>query len=298
MPVVEAPVKTFPYQIGFVGVGYMGKPMVANLLRSGFKVMTYDVRKKAMEECAALGALTAQSLKQLASECGVIHVMVVDAEQLKSVTLGPQGLFEQMTRGSVLIVHSTVSPQTIHALAPSAASKGIAVLDAPVTGALPAAETATLTFTVGGEADALKKCQPIFDALGKHTFHIGGHGLGEAAKCCVGLMLHCNYLAALEAVRLARAYGIEEERMVEFAKVSTANSWVMQTWGIMDQIYENHTLTGTDQLVHLLMRKDLMDAVKAANEMKTYLPIAGLGLQVYVSMIEERRRQLEAPPRA
>jgi 3-hydroxyisobutyrate dehydrogenase len=289
VPVKEGRGKQFPSRIGFIGMGNIGTFMVSNLVRAGFDVTVYDLRAEALAAAAELGAKTATSLREVAQTCDIVEVTVVNSLQVRNVTMEAGGLLEHLGPGAVIIIHSTVPPQTVQEVATAAEKCRVSVLDAPVSGADIAAKAGTLTILLGGDKAVIERCSPLLETLGANIFHLGPVGLGQVGKLANALMAHVNYLAALEAVRLAKGYGVPEEKILELAKVSTGNSWMIEHWDWRDRILTEHTMAGTEQFIHYLMRKDLIDAVEAANAVKVYLPLAGLAMQVAPGMIAERK---------
>jgi 3-hydroxyisobutyrate dehydrogenase-like beta-hydroxyacid dehydrogenase len=273
-------------------MGDMGTPMVMNLVNSGFDVTVFDIRPDALATAEQLGAKTAASLREIGERCDVVHLVVVNAKQVREVTTGPGNILESLSPGSTIILHTTVVPKVALELGEAAREKGIDVLDAPVTGATIAARTGTLTIMVGGDATVYERCRTIFETLGERIIYMGPLGKASAAKNVIGYMLHCNRVVALEAMKLATAYGIPEEKMVDLARTSAANSWVIQNWEHLDRTVDEGTM-GPDLMIHYMLRKDIIDAVEAANDVHLYMPMGGLALQTYAGLVLERRRDSE-----
>ncbi len=218
-------------KIGFIGLGNMGKPMAVNLARAGLDLMVYDLRPEAMAELSALGAKVASSTAELGEKCDIISVVVINDRQVEEVISGRglgDGLLAGMKPGGLIIIHSTITPATCQRLASACAERGIAVIDAPVSGAEARSIAGTLTLMVGGDEASVARAQPIFSIVGEDIFHTGGVGMGLAAKLCNNLMLLTNMKVVEEALSMARAAGITEERMIEIAKVSSGDSWALR----------------------------------------------------------------------
>lgn len=218
-------------RVGFIGLGNIGKPMAVNLVRAGFGVTIYDVRADLLQDVEALGAFAVHSSREVAERSDVVSIAVLDDAQVEAVILGQgedEGLLAALEPGSIIVVHSTVSPQICQSLAIRAEQKGVRFLDAPVSGAERGASDGTLTLLVGGSAADIDRCHPLFDVIGDQVFHLGKVGSGQAAKLCNNVMFTINLLIAEEALGLARAAGIDENQMLEIVRASTGNSWVIQ----------------------------------------------------------------------
>lgn len=273
-------------KVGFIGLGDIGLPMAAHILKAGFQLSVHDLRKEAVDAAVRLGARAAGSVKAVAA-CEYISIVVVNETQVESLVGGPEGIFEHAKPGTVVLAHSTMPPEAAEKFAARAEAKGLEWLDAPMSGASIAAKAGTLTFLMGGKADLLERCTPILKAMGTNIFHLGPPGNGQVAKLVNGLMLHVGYVATLEALKLSSAYGISEEQIIALAKVSTGNSWVVQTWGHMDELVLNHTQP-REQVLHTHMRKDIVDALIAAKASKTSMPMTGLAMEIYPELLRER----------
>ena len=160
-----------------------------------------------------------------------------------------------------------------------------------MSGATIAAEAGTLTLLAGGPAELLERCRPILLAMGTNIFHLGPAGTGQVAKLVNGIMLHIGYAVALEGLKLAAAHGVSEEQIIALARVSTGNSWVVEHWGHMDRVVEHH-IQGPDTVVYKHMRRDIADALAAAKDSRTPMPISGLVMEIYSDQIIERMTRL------
>ena len=203
---------------GFVGLGNIGQPMAARIVGGGFTTTVYDRRPEPCAALAALGAGVAPSAAALAAEADVIGICVRDDDEVEAVVRGPDGLLAAAAPGTVLAVHSTITPRTVRALGAAAAARGVALLDAPITGGAAGAEQGTLTYMVGGEAAALERCRPVFATSAARIVHTGALGTGAATKLCNNLMLYMELLAAREAAALARSAGVAIETLIEVSR--------------------------------------------------------------------------------
>lgn len=279
-------------QIGFIGLGNIGQPMALTLLEHDFELVVYDVRSEAMTPCVEAGATPAADAREVASTCDIIEIVVRSRDQVESLILGEAGILTALSPGDLIIIHSTIPPSSVRKVATAADEAGVGVIDAAVSGGDIGAEQGTLTVMVGGPPEAYERARPLFSALGEDIFHLGAVGTGMAAKLGNNIMAHCNHLVALEAMKLARAYGIAEEDMADVAAVSTGGSWMVENWGFYDRFMEDHTLAGTDEL-YFFMRHSSKDAMHAAEEMDVALPITGMCTELRPRMLSDRYEQLQ-----
>jgi 3-hydroxyisobutyrate dehydrogenase len=273
-------------RVGIVGLGNLGLPVAGRLLDEGFPVCAVEHDPARLAAAEELGALARPSPSDL-GDVAVLCVCVVDDAQVNEVLLAPRGALEVLAPGSVVAILSTVFPATVTRIAEAAQHLGVEVLDAPVSGGDRAARAGELAIMVGGPQAALVSARPVLDALGGAVFHLGGHGSGLAAKFANQLMTFANQAAAVEAVRLAKAFGVQEEQVIEVAKAGTADSWCLRHWGFFDRIAAEYDRSGTPPR-NRPWRKDLWDVVTVAREMDLSVPIAGLIGQVAAPLIDER----------
>ncbi len=202
-------------RVGFVGLGNMGGAMAANVANAGHDVVVFDVADAAVANVVAQApsARAAASLAAVAAHADVIGVVVVDDAQVEVVTLGDGGLVANARPGTVIAVHSTVHPATVQRVAEEAraAGRGVAVLDAPISGGVQGARDATLCIMVGGEAAAFERARPVFESAGNLVLHLGDVGAGLAAKLARNLIGYVTLLGAAEGRRLATAAGVDLE---------------------------------------------------------------------------------------
>jgi 3-hydroxyisobutyrate dehydrogenase-like beta-hydroxyacid dehydrogenase len=261
-------------RIGFIGLGNMGKPMAINLARAGFELTVYDVRAEPLAELAELGAHVADSTHEVGERSDIIQTVVVDATQVEEVMLGngaEEGALAGASEGAILVIHSTVSPLTCHKIAEAASKQGVYVIDAAVSGAEERSMAGTLTLMVGGDATQVEACRPVFETVGENIFHVGELGQGLAAKLCNNLMCLANMQTVEEALRLATAAGIDEQRMIEISSVSSGDSWALRNALAMRDLLQRHPqgVEGT----RAIGMKDLSLAAKLARELGLDLPV-------------------------
>ncbi|MCA0998043.1 NAD(P)-dependent oxidoreductase [Alloyangia pacifica] len=273
--------------VGFVGVGNIGTPMVLSMLRADLDVLVRDLRKDQAAECLAAGARFAESNAQLCEECETIGVAVVNDAQLNRLFRDAGGLLELAKPGTVLIVHSTVLPETILALGKECDARGLKLIDAQVSGGDLRAREGDLAVMAGGDKAVIDANRDYFDAISRRTEHMGELGLGAATKVAIQMMTFGNWLAAMEAMRVARAHGIDEKLLADFATDTTSDSWVCRVWGNYDRLLHNHPLTGSEELFRFF-DKDLFNALLVARGKDLSLPFTAAGSQALEGAMRER----------
>jgi 3-hydroxyisobutyrate dehydrogenase len=218
-------------QIGFIGLGIMGRGMVRNLLKGGFNVKVWNRTASRMDELAADGAQATQSPADLAKQCDIILTCVSDTPDVEAVVLGPNGVLEAARPGSLVIDMSTISPQATKNIAAKLADKGIKMLDAPVSGGSEGAAKGTLTIMVGGAEEDFARAMPVFESMGKKITHMGPTSAGQMTKLVNQILVVGNALAMCEALLLAQAGGLDLAKTVEALGAGAAGSWMWSNRG-------------------------------------------------------------------
>src|ERR1700719_848332 len=195
--------------IGFIGLGNMGAPMAANLVRAGHQVTGFDLVPGAVEALTTKGGRAVASVAEAAAAGDIVITMLPAGPQARSVYLDEGGVLASARRGALLIDCSTIDVETARAVAAAAKGAGFDMLDAPVSGGASGAEAASLTFMVGGEADIFARAQPVLAAMGRTIGSAGPAGNGQAAKICNNMILGVSMIAVCEAFSLAERVGLE-----------------------------------------------------------------------------------------
>jgi 3-hydroxyisobutyrate dehydrogenase-like beta-hydroxyacid dehydrogenase len=217
-------------QVGFIGVGQMGVHMARHVMEAGFGLVVSDSRKEAAEPLLAAGASWADTPAKVAEACRLVITCLPTPAIVEAVTLGAGGLAEAWRTGDIYIDMSTNSPSVVRKIAAEAAFRGVAVLDAPVSGGTKGAEAGTLTLMVGGDAAALEKARPVLQPMANKIFHLGDVGCGNVAKLVNNLIgLACNSVSA-EGLALGAAAGIDPQALYDLLTISTANNWSLQQY--------------------------------------------------------------------
>ena len=201
-------------RIGFIGLGNQGKPIAAHFAPAGFETTVYDIAKEPVEELAAEGAKAAATPREVGAAADLVGICVPEDDHVRAVVFGDDGLLAGMSEGGVILVHSTVLPDTIEQVDVAAREKGVAVLDACVTGGAVRAQAKQLTYLVGGPDEAFAKCAPYFEATTDvEPIHAGELGNGAKLKLCVNLTTYIQWAAAFEPMMLAKAIGLPQETL-------------------------------------------------------------------------------------
>ena len=214
--------------VAFIGVGNMGRPMLANLLEKGFTATAYDVVPAALDGAATLGAARASSPAEAAAAGDLVITILPSSGNVETAYLGPRGIIEGARRGALCVDMSTVDPGTSQRVAARLAEKGLRFLDAPVSGGVGGATAGTLAIMVGGAPEDFAEAKPALDAMGANIIHVGAVGAGEVAKLCNNLIAGAAFVAVSEAFRIAEGYGVDPKVLTQVISKSSSATWVME----------------------------------------------------------------------
>lgn len=266
--------------IGFIGLGIMGAPMAENLLKAGFAVTAYNRSRPALERLAAAGATPAASAAAAASAASVVITMLPDSPEVEEVVLGAGGVAQAMTPGSLFIDMSTIAPATARKVAATLAAKGVAALDAPVSGGEVGAINASLSIMVGGPEEAFARALPVFEALGKTFTRIGEAGAGQVAKVCNQITAAVTIQGVAEALVLARKAGVDVAKVREALLGGLAGSKILDLHG--NRYLERNFKPGFKVKLH---RKDLGIALATGRELGVPLLAAGQVAELFDALV-------------
>ena len=215
-------------RVGFIGLGNMGMLVAKKLVQSGLPLTVYDLRKEPLEEMRALGAAAAGSSREVALASDVIISMVRDIPETDEALFGRDGVWQGAREGATIVISSTVSPAYCRSLHARARQRGVQVIDAAVSTETrdftPGRESAELTLMIGGEDEAVNRCWPVFQAMAKNVFHLGGVGTGQACKLVNNLAMLGNEMVARECLNLGIMAGLDLAQLIEAMRVSTGSS--------------------------------------------------------------------------
>lgn len=216
--------------IAFIGLGNMGGPMAANLIKAGHQVLGFDLSAAAIEGAKARGVAVVSSAKAAVADADVVVTMLPSGRHVVGATTGAAGLFALAKAGTLFIDSSTIDVESARAFHAAAKAAGHESVDAPVSGGVGGAEAGTLTFMVGGTDGAFAAARPYLELMGKKIVHCGGAGAGQAAKICNNMILGISMIAVSEAFVLGEKLGLSHEALYEVASTSSGQCWSLTTY--------------------------------------------------------------------
>jgi len=214
-------------KVGYIGLGLMGKSIARNILKAGFPLVVHNRSRAAVDELVAEGAVSANSPKEVAGQVDVVFTNLPDTPDVEKVVLGENGIIAGAHDGLIYIDNSTIKPASARMLAEKLAEKNVFALDAPVSGGDIGARNGTLTIMVGGEAAALEKARPIFNAMGKTVTHVGDSGAGQVAKAANQIMVAAQMVAMGELLVFSKKAGVDPRKVVDAIKGGAAQCWTL-----------------------------------------------------------------------
>jgi 3-hydroxyisobutyrate dehydrogenase len=268
-------------QIGFIGIGVMGRPMTLNLLKAGHNVTIFarHADKPAVQEVLQAGARLAPSSRAVAIASDIVITMVPNSSQAEEVVAGPQGVLEGARKGLIIIDMSTIAPSLSRKLAQEAAKKDAHFLDAPVSGGSQGAVNGTLTIMVGGDREVFEQARPVLAAMGKaeNIFYVGPEGAGEVVKLVNNVLCGAIAAAIAESFVLGVKAGADVDTMAKIIGVSTGASWQLSNQ------FPLRAFNGSFQPGFMtdLLHKDLGLALELAAELRTPAALTALTRQMY-----------------
>jgi 3-hydroxyisobutyrate dehydrogenase len=272
--------KEVPMRIGFVGLGNMGAPMAANLLKAGHSVAGFDLAKPTL---AAFAGRQAKSLADAVSEAELVLTMLPAGAHVRAAYGGEDGVIAKAPPGALLVDSSTIDVATSRATAELAGKRGFDMLDAPVSGGTVGAAAGTLTFMVGGSAAGFARAEPVLQAMGKTIVHAGPAGAGQAAKICNNMILGISMIGVSEGFALADRLGLDRQKLFDIAAKSSGQCWAMTSYcpapGPVAAAPSNRDYQPgftTD-----MMLKDLKLAQEAAQATSTATPLGASAAALY-----------------
>lgn len=263
-------------EIGFVGLGIMGRGMARNLLKAGYTVHVWNRTASRIDELVADGAVASTSPADVAAKSKIIITCVSDTPDVEAVILGEAGVIYGAKAGSLVIDCSTISPQTTRDIAAKLAEKEIQFLDAPISGGSEGAAKGTLTIMIGGDAADLQRALPVFQAMGKTITHVGPTGSGQMVKLVNQILVVGNCLAMCEALLFAEAGGLDLQKTYDAISQGAAGSWMFTNRA--PQIMRRDWRPG---FTINLQQKDVRLVLEAADQMGVPLMGTGTIFQLY-----------------
>ncbi|MEL6337636.1 MAG: 3-hydroxyisobutyrate dehydrogenase [Pseudomonadota bacterium] len=272
--------------IGFIGLGNMGGPMAANLLKAGDSVTGFDLSPAAGEALVEAGGSVAATAAEAVAGAAVVVTALPAARHVEAVYLGPDGILAAAAPGTLFIDTSTIDVATARRVAAAAVEAGHLMVDSPMSGGVGGATAGTLTFMVGGSEEAFARAQPVLAKMGKNIFHAGEAGAGAAAKICNNMMLAIQMIAVSEGMSLAVRLGLAPEKLYEISSTATARCWSLNDYcpapGPVPTAPSNRDYA--PGFAAALMLKDLRIAMEAAQQAGAHVPMGAQATQIYTQM--------------
>jgi 3-hydroxyisobutyrate dehydrogenase-like beta-hydroxyacid dehydrogenase len=268
-------------EIGFIGLGAMGKPMAMNLIKKGFSLWVYDVIPEKMNPLVSQGAKACSSSREVASLCPVLITILPGPANVRSAVLGKEGVIEGIETGAILIEMSTIDPITGREVAEALRAKGASMLDAPVARGVPAAVAGTLSIFAGGEKKIHDQCLEVLKAMGTDIFHVGGIGCGYVVKMINNQILGGTMALLSEALVLGVKAGVSPKSLHEALCEGSAGSFALKNQvgqSVLKGIFEEGRFSVD------YMMKDLGLALETGKGLHVPLPFTALAIQIYESV--------------
>jgi len=274
--------------IGFIGLGIMGNPMSRNLMKAGHTLVVYDIVPALLDAAMAQGAARGSSSADVAGRSDLVITMLPDGPEVEQAILGPGGALEGARPGTTLVDMSSISPLVAQKVGAACASKGVAFLDAPVSGGEPKAIDGTLAIMVGGEKAVFERVLPVLQKMGSSVTLTGPVGAGNVTKLANQIIVACNIAAMGEALVLATRAGLNPEVVFNAIKGGLAGSTVLNAKAPM--VIARNFKPGFRIKLH---QKDLRNALLAAESMKVGLPLTSLVQQMIMALMNEGKGDLD-----
>src|SRR5436190_249745 len=268
-----------PPPLGFVGLGVMGRPMASHLAAAGHAITLYDVVPGLAQSLAETlaDAHAATTPAEVAARSDIVVTMVPNGAVVKALVEGAEGLLQGLRPGTLLLDTSSSEPWLTEATGRVLADAGIAMVDAPVSGAEWGAKAAELVFMCGGAASDIERVRPLLEVMGKSVFHLGPLGAGHAMKCLNNLVTAINFVAVGEGLAIGKRYGLDPAAMVDVLDQSTGMSWISRTH-IRQRVLSR---TFDDPFKLALMLKDIGIATQLARSVAVPAPLSALNQELW-----------------
>jgi 2-hydroxy-3-oxopropionate reductase len=269
-------------KIGFIGLGLMGRPMAGHLAASGHSLHLWARRPESLAPFRDSAATLCMSIADVAREADIVFSMVADAPDVEAVALGPQGVAEGAAGRTdlVFVDMSTIAPDAARSIAARLAARGVAMIDAPVSGGEVGAINAALTIMAGGPQDAFDRVLPLFHLMGKNVTRVGDSGAGQVAKACNQILTGVGVLALAEAFAFAEKSGVDAARVREALLGGFAYSRILENHG--QRMLDRNFKPGFKSWMH---QKDLRIVMNEAHQMGLALPAAAAAAQMLNAMV-------------
>lgn len=272
--------------IAFIGLGNMGGPMAANLVKAGHSVGAFDLSREALERAVEAGCSRAASASDAVRSADVVVSMLPAGAHVKKAYADEGGVFASARKGALFIDSSTIDVDTARFVVAEAGKRGFDMVDAPVSGGVGAATAGGLTFMVGGSAAAFERAKPVLSAMGKNIFHAGAAGNGQVAKIANNMLLGVTMIATCEAFNLAEKLGLDAETFFKISSTASGQSWSMTSYcpapGPVPNAPSNRGYK--PGFAASMMLKDMRLAQEAAHKARASTPLGAQAEALYALM--------------
>lgn len=277
-------------KIGFFGVGHMGGPMAANLVKAGHEVAAFDLVPALLAAAVNDGVKAAESAAEAVQGADVIVSMLPSAAAVRGLYLGARdredgGVLQHIDKSALIIDCSTIDADTARDVAGIAREQGRVMIDAPVSGGVGGAKAGTLTFICGGESDAIERARPVLECMGAQVFRAGDNGAGQLAKICNNMLLAIHMIGTAEALQMGADHGLDPAVLSEIMKASSGDNWSLDKYnpwpGVMENVPSSKDYEGGFAVK--LMNKDLGLALQAALSTQSATPMGNLAKSLYAA---------------
>ncbi|WP_461537612.1 3-hydroxyisobutyrate dehydrogenase [Spongorhabdus nitratireducens] len=281
--------------VAFIGLGNMGGPMAANLLKAGHSVTVFDLVPEAVQQLVDQGATSAENAAAAVEGVDFVISMLPAGRHVEGLYLGESGLLNVLNSSAVIIDSSTIDAATARKVHAAAAEKGIAMVDAPVSGGVAAAAAGTLSFMCGGSDEAFASVKPLLDGMGKNIFHAGDSGAGQVAKVCNNMLLSILMVGTSEALRLGADNGLDPARLSEIMLASSGRNWTLEVYNPYPGVMENAPASNDYKpgFMNDLMLKDLGLAMETAVHSGSATPLGAMARSLYASHVSKGNGKLD-----
>ena len=281
--------------IAFIGLGNMGGPMAANLLKAGHHVTVFDLVAQSIQTLVEQGAQSATSAAQAVGDAEFVITMLPASKHVEALYLGDDGLLKHCPSSALIIDCSTIAADSARRVAQAAAERGLRMIDAPVSGGTGGAIAGTLTFIVGGEAQDLARARPLLEKMGKNIFHAGAAGAGQVAKIANNMLLGIAMAGTAEALALGVANGLDPKVLSEIIIKSSGCNWSIEKYnpwpGVMENVPAARGYAGGFGVD--LMLKDLGLASEAAISTGSVIALGELARNLFALHSSQGHGQLD-----
>ncbi|USA42540.1 3-hydroxyisobutyrate dehydrogenase [Spongiibacter taiwanensis] len=271
--------------VAFIGLGNMGGPMAANLVKAGHSVTVFDLVEAAMDAVVAQGAKKSSSALEALASADTVITMLPAGKHVAGLYLGDEGLIAKANPGTVFLDCSTIDADTARKVGAAAAERGLEMLDSPVSGGVKAAQAGTLAFMCGGTAAGFEKGKLVLEGMGKNIFHAGDHGAGQIAKICNNMLLAIHMVGTAEALQLGANNGLDPKVLSEIMLKSSGRNWSLEVYNPYPGVMETAPASNDYKpgFMVQLMLKDLGLAMENSLSTQSSVPMGALARSLYAS---------------